>query len=106
MERLSGYMEYYLSIILDKYPKFTSHFWGALHEALGTKLRLSSAYHPQTDGQTEKIIQTLENMLGAYVLDDWGSLDKLLPLVEFTYNNSYHVSIGIAPYEDLYGRKC
>ncbi|GAU51685.1 hypothetical protein TSUD_414990 [Trifolium subterraneum] len=94
------------SIVSDRDPKFTSHLWRKLQEALGTKLRLSSAYHPQTDRQTERTIQTLEDMLRACVLDDHGSWDKLLPLVEFTYNNSYHTSIGMAPYEGLYGRKC
>ena len=94
------------SIVSDRDPKFTSHFWGALHEAMGTKLRLSSAYHPQTDGQTERTIQTLEDLLRACVLDNRGSWDNLLPLIEFTYNNSYHASIGMAPYEALYGRKC
>lgn len=94
------------SIVSDRDPNFTSHFWGELQEALGTKLRLSSAYHPQTDGQTERTIQTLEDMLRACVLDNGGSWDNLLPLIEFTYNNSYHSSIGMAPYEALYGRKC
>ena len=94
------------SIVSDRDPKFTSHFWGALHQALGTKLRLSSAYHPQTDGQTERTIQSLEDLLRACVLDHKGSWDDMLPLIEFTYNNSYHATIGMAPYEALYGRKC
>ncbi|PNX89858.1 retrotransposon-related protein [Trifolium pratense] len=79
-------------VIVDRLTK-SAHFIPVRTnyvEALGTKLRLSSAYHPQTDGQTERTIQTLEDMLRACVLDDWGSWDKLLPLVEFTYNNSYH----------------
>lgn len=94
------------SIVSDRDPKFTSHFWRALHKALGTKLSLSSAYHPQTDGQTERTIQSLEDLLRACVLDSQDSWDELLPLVEFTYNNSYHASIGMAPYEALYGRRC
>jgi hypothetical protein len=94
------------SIVSDRDPKFTSHFWGALHKALGTKLSLSSAYHPQTDGQTERTIQSLEDLLRACVLDNHGSWDDILPLVEFTYNNSFHASIGMAPYEALYGRRC
>lgn len=73
---------------------------------LGTKLNLSSAYHPQTDGQSERTIQTVEDMLRASALDFKGSWDDHLPLVEFAYNNSYHSSIGMAPYEALYGRKC
>lgn len=77
------------SIISDRDPKFTSHFWRALHEALGTELRLSSAYHPQTDGQTERKNQSLEDLLRACVLNDIGSWDSVLPLVEFTYNNNF-----------------
>jgi len=66
---------------------------------------MSSAYHPQTDGQSERMIQSLEDLLRTCVLDHLGGWDEMLPLVEFTYNNSYHVSIGMAPYEALYGRK-
>ncbi|XP_074362278.1 uncharacterized protein LOC141702511 [Apium graveolens] len=75
-------------------------------ECLGTRLSMSTAYHPQTDGQSERTIQTLEDMLRACALDCKGSWDDHLPLVEFAYNNSYHSSIGMAPYEALYGRKC
>ncbi|XP_068483219.1 uncharacterized protein [Phaseolus vulgaris] len=74
--------------------------------SLGTRLRMSSAYHPQTDGQSERTIQSLEDLLRTCILDHLGSLDEMLPLVEFTYNNSYHASIGMAPYAALYGRKC
>ncbi|GAU38281.1 hypothetical protein TSUD_119620 [Trifolium subterraneum] len=94
------------SIVSDRDPRFTSDFWKSLQEALGTKLRLSSAYHPQTDGQTERTIQSLEDLLRACVLEQGGSWDSCLPLVEFTYNNSYHSSIGMAPFEALYGRRC
>ena len=83
------------SIVSDRDPKFTSHFWRALHEALGTQWRLSSAYHPQTDGQMERTIQSLEDLLRACVMDHMGSWDNLLPLIDFTYNNNYHASIGI-----------
>ncbi|GJW48287.1 putative reverse transcriptase domain-containing protein, partial [Tanacetum coccineum] len=75
-------------------------------EALGTNLDMSTAYHPQTDGQSERTIQTLEDMLRACVIDFGSSWDRHLPLVEFSYNNSYHASIKAAPYEALYGRKC
>ncbi|GKA71814.1 putative reverse transcriptase domain-containing protein [Tanacetum coccineum] len=75
-------------------------------KALGTRLDLSTAYHPQTDGQSERIIQTLEDMLGACVIDFGGSWDVHLPLVEFSYNNSNHSSIRCASFEALYGRKC
>ena len=73
---------------------------------LGTRLDLSTAYHPQTDGQSEWTIQTLEDMLRACVIDFGGSWDTHLPLVEFSYNNSYHSSINMAPFEALYGPKC
>ncbi|GJW80949.1 reverse transcriptase domain-containing protein [Tanacetum coccineum] len=76
------------------------------HKALGTRLDMSTAYHPQTDGQSERIIQTLEDMLRACVIDFGGSWDVHLPLAEFSYNNSYHTSIQCAPFEALYGRKC
>jgi len=73
---------------------------------LGTQLRMSSVYHPQTDGQSERTIQSLEDLLRAYVLDHMESWSAMLPLVEFTYNNNYHSSIGMAPYEALYERRC
>ncbi|GKD65936.1 putative reverse transcriptase domain-containing protein [Tanacetum coccineum] len=67
---------------------------------------MSTAYHPQTDGQSERTIQTLEDMLRACVMDFRKGWDRHLPLVEFSYNNSYHTSIKAAPFEALYGRKC
>nr|GEW61182.1 putative reverse transcriptase domain-containing protein [Tanacetum cinerariifolium] len=95
-----------ISIILDRDSKFTSRFWRSLQEALGTRLDMSTAYHPKTDGQSERTIQTLEDMLRAYVIDFEGSWDRHFPLVKFSYNNSYHASIKAAPFEALYGRKC
>jgi len=92
------------SIVSDRDPRFTSRFWKSLHEVLGSKLRLSSAYRPQTDGQTKRTIQSLEDLLKVCVLEQGGTLDSHLPLIEFTYNNSYHSSIGMAPFEALYGR--
>jgi len=94
------------SIISDRGPHFTSQFWRKLQEALGTQLNFSTAFHSQTDGQSERTIQTLEDMLRMSVLDFRGQWDDQLPLVEFAYNNNYHSSIGMAPYEALYGRKC
>nr|GEW68351.1 putative reverse transcriptase domain-containing protein [Tanacetum cinerariifolium] len=85
---------------------FSSRFWRSLQESLGTNLDLSTAYHPQTDGQSERTIQTLENMLRACMIDFGNGWDKHLPLIEFSYNNSYHDSIKAAPFEALYGRKC
>ncbi|GJY88619.1 putative reverse transcriptase domain-containing protein [Tanacetum coccineum] len=93
-------------IISDRDSHFTSNFWRSLQEALGTNLDMSTAYHPQIDGQSERTIQTLDDMLRACVIDFGNSWDRYLPLVEFSYNNSYHASIKAAPYEALYGRKC
>ncbi|KAM5551108.1 hypothetical protein ABKV19_026106, partial [Rosa sericea] len=75
-------------------------------KAFGTSLDMSTAFHPHTDGQTERVNQVMEDMLRACVLDFKGSWEDHLPLVEFAYNNSYHSSIGMAPYEALYGRPC
>nr|GFC99528.1 putative reverse transcriptase domain-containing protein [Tanacetum cinerariifolium] len=75
-------------------------------KALGTNICMSTAYHPETDGQSERTIQTLEDMLRACVIDFGKGWMKHLPLAEFSYNNSYHASIKAAPYEALYGRKC
>jgi transposase InsO family protein len=95
-----------LSIVSDRDARFTSNFWQSFQREMGTKVKMSTAYHPQTDGQSERTIQTLEDMLRACVLDFEGSWDDHLPLIEFAYNNSYHSSIEAAPFEILYGRKC
>ncbi|GJX86651.1 putative reverse transcriptase domain-containing protein [Tanacetum coccineum] len=95
-----------VSIISDRDRRFTSRFWKTLQKALGTQLDISAAYHPQTDGQSERTIQTLKDMLKACVIDFGGSWDVHLPLVEFSYNNSYHSSIRCASFEALYRRKC
>ena len=95
-----------LLIVSDRDPRFTSRFWKELQSAFGTRLNFSTAFHPQTDGQFERVIQVLEDMLWGCVLDFSGSWDRYIPLMEFAYNNSYQSSIGMAPYEALYGRKC
>ncbi|KAI3729491.1 hypothetical protein L6452_18151 [Arctium lappa] len=95
-----------LSIVSDHHSRFTSTFWKSFQREMGSKIKLSTAYHPQTDGQSERTIQTLEDMLRACALDFQGSWESHLPLIEFAYNNSYHASIKDAPYEMLYGRKC
>ncbi|KAI5324710.1 hypothetical protein L3X38_033783 [Prunus dulcis] len=95
-----------VSITSDRDPRFTSRFWTKLHEAFGTQLQFSTAFHPQTDGQSERTIQTLEDMLRACALqfrDDW---DEKLPLMEFAYNNSYQASIKMSPFDALYGKQC
>ncbi|GJR60613.1 putative reverse transcriptase domain-containing protein [Tanacetum coccineum] len=94
-----------VSIISDRDGRFTSLFWQALHKALGTRLDMSTAYHPETDGQSERTIQTLDDMLRACVLDFRKNWDRHLSLEEFSYNNSYHTSIKAAPFEVLYRRK-
>lgn len=94
------------SIVCDRDPLFASNFWKAFQESLGTRLNLSTAYHPQTDGQTERVNQILEDLLWACVLDYGGSWEYYLHLVEFTYNNSYQANIEMAPFTALYGRPC
>ncbi|GJS68097.1 putative reverse transcriptase domain-containing protein [Tanacetum coccineum] len=91
-----------VSIICDRDPRFSSNFWKSLQKALGTSLDMSTAYHPETDGQSERTIQTLKDMLRACVIDFGNGWVKHLPLVEFSYNNSYHASIKAAPFEALY----
>ena len=95
-----------ISIVSDRDSRFTSRFWRKLQEALGTKLHFSTAFHPQTDGQSERTIQILEDMLRCCILEFSGSWERYLPLIEFAYNNSFQSSIKMAPYEALYGRKC
>ncbi|GJV29096.1 putative reverse transcriptase domain-containing protein [Tanacetum coccineum] len=95
-----------LSIISNRDSRFASGFWRSLQNALGMDLNMSTTYHPKIDGQSERMIQTLEDILRACVIDFGGSWDRHLPLVEFSYNNSYHASIKAAPFEALYERKC
>jgi hypothetical protein len=93
-------------IVSDRGTQFMSRFWEKLHEAMDTGLNFSSAYHPQTDGQTERVNQFLEDMLRACALKDSKSWDKCLPYAEFSYNNSYQKSPKMSPFEVLYGCKC
>ena len=95
-----------LSIISNEGTKFTSIFWKTLHVELCTRLDLSTVFHPQSNGQSERTIQVLENTCRACVIDFGFHWDKFLPLAEFSYNNSYHSSIDMAPFEALYGRRC
>ena len=95
-----------VSIVSDRDPRFTVHFWKSFQKVMGTRLTMSIAFHPQTDGQSERTIQVLEDMLRACVLDHKGSWEEHFPFVEFAYNNSYQASIQMAPYEALYGRPC
>ncbi|WVZ93796.1 hypothetical protein U9M48_039751 [Paspalum notatum var. saurae] len=93
-------------IVSDRGTQFTSHFWKRLHESMDTKLNFSSAYHPQTDGQTERTNQILEDMLRACALQYGTSWDKSLAYAEFSYNNSYQASIKMSTIQALYGRRC
>ena len=91
------------SIISDRGSVFTSIFWKSFQRAMGSSCSYSSPFHPQTDGQTERVNQVLEDMLRACIIDFQGSWEDHLPLVEFAYNNSYQSTIGMAPFEALYG---
>ena len=82
-----------VSIVSDRDPKFTTHFWKSFQKAMGTQLTISTAFHPQTDGQSERTIHILKDMLRACILDHKGSWEEHLPLMEFSYNNSYQASI-------------
>ena len=94
------------SITSDRGPQFVAHFWEQLQESLGTKLIHSSAYHPQTSGQVERVNQVLEDLLQSCVITFAKTWDECLPLAEFSYNNSYQKSLQMAPFEALYGRRC
>jgi hypothetical protein len=94
------------TIISDRGSQFVARFWEQLHASLGTHLIHSSAYHPQMDGQAERVNQILEDMLRVCVIEYPGSWDKNLPWADFSYNNSYQESLKMAPFETLYGRQC
>nr|GEZ38189.1 reverse transcriptase domain-containing protein [Tanacetum cinerariifolium] len=94
-----------VSIISDRDSRFASNFWRSLQNALGTRLDMSTAYHPETDGQSERTIQTLEDMLRACAIDFGKGWVNHSPLVKFSYDNSYHASIKATTFEALYGRK-
>ncbi|CAN6685657.1 unnamed protein product [Malus baccata var. baccata] len=106
ISRIVKYHGFLVSIIFDRDPKFTSKFWVVFQEALGSRLFYNTAYHPQTDGKSERTIQTLEDMLRSSVLQFGDAWHKGLDLMEFGYNNSYHSSIGMSPFEALYGKYC
>ena len=95
-----------VSIVSDWDPRFTTHFWESFQQAMGIRLMMRTTFHPQIDGQLEKTIETLVDMLRACVLYLKGRWEEHLPLVEFAYNNSYQTSIQMAPYEALYKRPC
>jgi hypothetical protein len=94
------------TIVSDRDPKFTSNFWKGLFKGFRTNLNFSTAYHPESDGQTERINRVIEDMLRMYVMDKPSRWEDYLHLVEFAYNNGYHTSLKMSPFEALYGRKC
>ena len=94
------------TIVSDRGTQFTSKLWKQLHETLGTRLEFSTAFHPQTDGQTKRVNQILEDMLRACALDYGSSWDDNLPYAEFSYNNNYQASLKMSPFEALYERRC
>ena len=95
-----------VTIVSDRDPRFTSKLWKEFQEAMGTELRFNTAFHPQTDGQSERTIQVLEDLLRSCVLDWQGSWEDYIAMAEFAYNNSFQSTIGMAPFEALYGRPC
>jgi transposase InsO family protein len=95
-----------IKIVPDRGTQFTSMFWERMHDTSDTQLRFSSAYHPQTDGQTERFNQILDDMLRACALQYGRSWDKSLLYAEFSYNNIYQESLKMAPFEMMYGRRC
>ena len=100
--RLHGILK---AIVSDRDSKFTSNFWKGLFEGLGTSLNMSTAYHPQTDGQTERVNQVIEDILRMYVMDHASKWEYYLHLVKFAYNNGYHSSLKMSPFEVMYGWK-
>nr|GEX66986.1 putative nucleotidyltransferase, ribonuclease H [Tanacetum cinerariifolium] len=101
-----GTFSSYQQGLFHRDPRFASRFWKGLQKAWGTRLKFSTAFHPQTDGHSERTIQTLEDMLRSCALEWTGNCDDYICLVDFAYNNSWHASIKCAPFEMLYGRKC
>ena len=93
-------------IISDRDAKFTSKFWQALFQSVGTQLNLSLAYHPETDGQTERVNQVIEDMLRSYCSQQSRQWFKFLPLVEFAYNSSFRKNLQMSPFKALYGQEC
>ena len=94
------------SIVSDRDSKIASNFWKATFESIGTQLRMSTAFHPQKDGETERVNRVLEDMLRMYVSERQNNWVDYLSLVEFAYNSSWHASIQMSPFEAMYGCNC
>uniref|UniRef100_A0A2N9GJN6 Integrase catalytic domain-containing protein n=1 Tax=Fagus sylvatica TaxID=28930 RepID=A0A2N9GJN6_FAGSY len=93
------------TIVSDRDVKFMSYFWKTLWHLVGTKLKFSAAYHPQTDGQTEVVNQSLGNLLRCLMGDHARTWDSILPIAQFAYNNSVNRTIGMSPFKVMYGCK-
>jgi hypothetical protein len=93
-------------IVSDRDPKFTSNLWKGLFKGFGANLNFSTTYHPESDGQTERVNRVIEDILRMYVIDKPSRWEDYLHLVEFACNNGYHASLKMSPFEELYGRKC
>jgi hypothetical protein len=93
-------------IVSNRDPKFTSKFWKGLFKGFGTNLNLSATYHPESDGKTKRTTRIIESMLRMYVMDQPSKWEDYIHLVEFSYNNGYHASLKMSPFETLYGKKC
>ena len=93
-------------IISDRDPKFTGNFWKYLFKGLNTTLNFSTSFHPQTDGNTERVNQVLEDLIRMYIKEHPGKWEDYLHLVAFDFNNHYQASAGYSPFEIVYGRKC
>ena len=91
-------------IVLDRGPKFTSNFWKCLFKGFGIKLNLIITFHPESDGQTKRTNKIVEDMLRMYVMDQPSKWEDYIHLVEFYYNNGYHASLKMSPFEALYGK--
>jgi hypothetical protein len=94
------------TIVSEKDLKFTSKFWQGLFKGFGANLHFSITYHPESNGQKERVNQVIEDMLRIYVMDKPSKWVNYLHLVEFSYNNGYQESLKMSPFEVLYGKKC
>jgi hypothetical protein len=94
------------TIVSGRDPKFTSKFWKGLFKGFKTNLKFSTTYHPETDGQTERVNRVIEDMLRMYVMDKPSKWEDYLHLVEFAYNNGYQASVKMSPFEAVYSRMC
>ena len=94
------------TLITNRDVKFTSNFWISLFKGMDTNLNFSTTYHPETDGQTERVNQVLEDMLRMYVMNQPGKWESYIHLVKFAYNNNHQASLKMSRFEVLYGRRC